>query len=115
MENNTPIIKSGSKVIFDVRADVDQLISEAKSEVLKIEVVTELPDPAEVNVANTLYLLLDLNGKHGNTYREYLYVADNWELIGCTDVDVSELEAQVHELDVRVSNIEGHWPIWTVT
>lgn len=115
MEPNTPIIKAGEKVIFDVRSDVDKLIAEAKAEVLKIQVVNALPDPLTTDVNNTLYLVLNPELPNGNAYLEYLFVDHRWELIGCTDIDVRELEVQVRSLDVRVTNIEGHWPIWTVT
>lgn len=115
MDPNTPIIRIDDEIIFDVRSDVDILIEQAKQSVLKLEVVTELPDPSITDVSNTLYLLLNLDGKAQNSYLEYLYVDHRWEMIGCTDVDVQELETQVRSLDIRVTNIEGHWPIWTVT
>lgn len=52
----------------------------------KIEVVTELPETGEANV---IYLVPKQDEDENNVFDEYLYVNDEWELIGSTDIDLS--------------------------
>ena len=52
----------------------------------KIEVVTELPETGEANV---IYLVPKETEDENNVFDEYLYINDEWELIGTTDIDLS--------------------------
>ena len=52
----------------------------------KIEVVTELP---EIGEANVIYLVPKETEDENNVFDEYLYINDEWELIGTTDIDLS--------------------------
>ena len=51
-----------------------------------IEVVTELP---EIGESNVIYLVPKQDTGDNDVFDEYLYVNDEWELIGTTDIDLS--------------------------
>lgn len=53
---------------------------------LKVEVAQELPTTGEENV---LYLVPKTTTGTNNVFEEYLYINNNWELIGTTDIDLS--------------------------
>lgn len=65
----------------------------------KIEVVTELPETGESNV---IYLVPKQDEDENNVFDEYLYVNDEWELIGTTDIDLSNYYTK--------SEIDGKFP-----
>ena len=52
----------------------------------KIEVVTELPETGEANV---IYLVPKETEDENNVFDEYLYINNEWELIGSTAIDIS--------------------------
>lgn len=52
----------------------------------KIEVVTELPETGEANV---IYLVPKQDEDENNVFDEYIWINDDWELIGTTDIDLS--------------------------
>ena len=54
---------------------------------IHIEVVEELP---ETGVEGTIYLLPASDPEEGNYYEEYIWLDDAWELIGTTQVDLSQ-------------------------
>lgn len=54
---------------------------------IHIEVVDELP---ETGVEGTIYLLPASDPEEGNYYEEYIWLDDAWELIGTTQVDLSQ-------------------------
>lgn len=56
-----------------------------------IEVVTELPETGEANV---IYLVPKETEDENNIFDEYLYINDEWELIGTTDIDLSNYLAK---------------------
>lgn len=64
---------------------VNELILQASG--LKKEVHDTLPAQGKDNV---LYLIKDSKGKENNIYLEYLWVDNKFELIGSTDVDLSQ-------------------------
>lgn len=64
---------------------VNELILQASG--LKKEVYDTLPAQGKDNV---LYLIKDSKGKENNIYLEYLWVDNKFELIGSTDVDLSQ-------------------------
>lgn len=53
---------------------------------LKMQVVTSLP--TENISTNTIYLLLKTNVESSNTYNEYVYINNTWELIGDTQLSL---------------------------
>lgn len=50
------------------------------------EIVSELPETGQANI---LYLIPKTPSASGNSYNEYLYINNAWELIGSTDIDLS--------------------------
>lgn len=64
---------------------VNELILQASG--LKKEVHDSLPTQGKDNV---LYLVKDSKGKENNIYLEYLWIGNKFELIGSTDVDLSQ-------------------------
>lgn len=85
---------------FKTEIEIQEMI--AKSSSFKKEVVDALPSSGEENV---FYLVKDDKGKDGNSYLEYLWINGKWELVGSTDVDLSEYvtkeEAQKNEKTMR--------------
>jgi len=53
---------------------------------LKVEVVEELP---EIGEANILYLVPKQDTGDNDVFDEWLYIEDEWEHIGTTDIDLS--------------------------
>lgn len=54
---------------------------------LKMEIVEE--KPVENIKTDTIYLILANSPKEENVYKEWIYINNNWELIGTTDIDLS--------------------------
>ena len=66
--------------------EVQQLINAINS--LKLEVVSSLPTS---NIStNTIYLKPLTDTDSNNTYEEYIYINNKWEIIGTTKVDLSD-------------------------
>lgn len=74
---------------FQSLSDVTNLINDAIADItgISFEVVTELPATGKTG---TIYLLPKTTALTQNTYDEYIYYNNNWELIGSTDVDLSD-------------------------
>lgn len=70
---------------FATKEDVKKLMSDIPT--LKKEVVTSLPQTGKDDV---IYLVKDEKGKDNNNYLEYLWLNGKYELIGSTQVDLSE-------------------------
>ena len=84
---------------YYTKAQVDDIISHINT--LKLEVVEELPP---IGRTDTIYLVP--NGESsGNVYDEYIYVNNNWELIGTTDIDLSNYYTK-DEVDTLIAQIE---------
>lgn len=67
------------------KSEVQQLLSTISS--LKLEVVTNLPT---TNISTTTIYLKPLSTTDSNnTYEEYVYINNKWEIIGTTKVDLS--------------------------
>lgn len=62
--------------------------------------------PTENISTNTIYLMLNTSQGEGNTYDEYVYINDNWELIGSTAVDLSNYYTK-EEIDKLLSGESG--------
>lgn len=70
---------------YYTKTEVNNLIGDLTS--ARIEVVNQLPSTGEENV---IYLVpKSPAGESGNIYDEYIYANNNWELIGDTDIDLS--------------------------
>ena len=54
---------------------------------LRMVVVEELPETGDTQI---LYLVPNGEAEESNIYDEYVYVDDDWEKIGTTDVDLSD-------------------------
>lgn len=65
------------------KSEVDRLIESITS--ISFEVVSELPTTGE---SNKIYLKLKEDSTN-NSYEEYIWVNEKWELIGSTEVDLS--------------------------
>lgn len=70
---------------FKTESEIQSMIEKASS--LKKEVVTSLPTTGKDDV---IYLVKDEKGKDNNNYLEYLWLNGKYELIGSTQVDLSE-------------------------
>lgn len=80
------------------QAEIKALIEAVKT--IDMEIVPAKPDKPKSNI---IYLIP--NGKAGNNiYDEYVYVNDKWELIGSTDIDLSNYYNKA-EIDSKI-NIE---------
>lgn len=84
---------------FKTESEIQQMAK--KASLLKKEVVTSLPTQG---VDNVLYVLEDLNGKDNNVYLEYLWIDNKFELIGSTDVDLSQY-AKKTEIKTNLSEM----------
>lgn len=65
------------------KQEVNEIVSAIKT--ISFEVVDELPLSGEKNV---IYLL-PKTGSTNNAYEEYIYVSNSWEMIGTTEIDLS--------------------------
>lgn len=65
------------------KAEVDRLVESVTS--ISFEVVSELPTTGE---SNKIYLKLKEESTN-NSYEEYIWVDEKWELIGSTEIDLS--------------------------
>lgn len=85
MTNDTGFItKSISNLEnYFTKNEVTSMINNVSS--IRFEIVDELP---ETGNTSTIYLLAKTKAVN-NTYDEYIFVNDNWELIGTTSVDLS--------------------------
>lgn len=80
------------------QAEIKALIEAVKT--INMEIVPAKPDEPKSNI---IYLIP--NGKAGNNiYDEYVYVNNKWELIGSTDIDLSNYYNKA-EIDSKI-NIE---------
>lgn len=69
---------------YVTKEDIKKLINDIPT--LKKEVVTSLPQTGKDDV---IYLVKDEKGKDNNNYLEYLWLNDKYELIGSTQVDLT--------------------------
>ena len=67
------------------KVEVNNLISAIKT--VEIEVVEELP---EIGKTNVIYLVPNSSSTEKNIYDEYIYINNQWELIGNTAIDLSD-------------------------
>ena len=88
--NKTNTLNSDSTDIqYPTARATYKLVTEAIASMagqLKIEVTEALPSEGE---NSTIYLVLNEDGEENNIYNEYLYLNKKWELIGTTEIDLS--------------------------
>ena len=72
--------------LFPTRSSVIEMIGEYSR--LKREIVEELPE--EDIDENTIYMVRDPDAVSRNVYNEYMYIDDDWELIGSNRTDLSQ-------------------------
>lgn len=89
------VIDSGisAKVIDDSSISLTKTWSSSKiaSELadagFKVEIVTELPS---VGDPHTIYFILKQDSSVGDVYDEWMYINNNWEMVGNTQIDLSD-------------------------
>lgn len=84
---------------FAMKEDIAKAISTLTT--FKKEIVTSLPSTGQDNV---FYLLKDTNGKDNNNYLEYLWINNKWEMVGSTQVDLSEYLKKSNVFDNKTFN-----------
>ncbi len=84
---------------FKTESEIQSMIEKANS--LTKEVHDSLPSQG---VDNVLYLVKDSQGKDNNVYLEYLWIDNKFELIGSTDVDLSQY-AKKTEIKTNLSEM----------
>lgn len=67
---------------------VEQVVAGIETGLLKRAVVATLPSSGIDE--NTIYMVERTNSETNNVYDEYLYLNDNWEKIGSTEVDLTD-------------------------
>lgn len=67
---------------------VEQIVAGVETGLLKRAVVATLPSTGIDE--NTIYMVERTNSETNNVYDEYLYLNDNWEKIGSTEVDLTD-------------------------
>ena len=70
---------------YYTRTEVNDLIGQITT--ISFELVDVLPQTGE---ANKIYLVPSTEGQPQNGYDEYIYVNENWEKIGSTNIDLSQ-------------------------
>lgn len=73
------------------QSEVNDLISAVSS--INIEIVQELPTH-DIST-NTIYLVPKNPAQQDNYYDEYIYVSNDWELIGDTEIDLSGYQTKI--------------------
>ena len=89
--------KSETYTQDEVKALIDAITT------LNIEVVTELPTE---NISSTTIYLKGTETIGTNDYEEWIYVNNNWELIGTTAIDLSNY-ATKDEIPTKTSELEN--------
>lgn len=76
---------------------------------LKREIVESLPEVSEADL-NTIYMVPKTSGSGQNTYDEYMVLNGAWEILGNTDVDLTDYVTTGTlntELGKKVDKVEG--------
>ena len=76
-----------TKLEGEIRA-LDTKVDQAIAAGFKPMIVEELPTEDISN--KILYLVLNTGDERGNVYNEYLYIDNQWEMMGTTAVDLSD-------------------------
>lgn len=78
---------ASQKAVHDLYQHFDTESNEIWNALLTTAVVDKLPEKGNDNV---LYLVKNPNGKESNSYLEYLWIENKFELIGSPNVDLSQ-------------------------
>lgn len=76
---------------------------------LKREIVESLPETSEADL-NTIYMVPKTSGSGQNTYDEYMVLNGAWEILGNTDIDLTDYvttDTLNTELGKKVDKVEG--------
>lgn len=87
---------------YYTKNEILELINNISS--LSMQVVSNLP--VENIKTNTIYLLETTDTKENNVYDEYIYVNNKWEVIGTTEINLSDY-VKKDELESGEISIEG--------
>ena len=68
-------------------AFVQEAVGNASSGMVKRSIVQTLPQ-SDID-SNTIYMIPKITAELDNAYNEFMYINNNWELIGSTEVDLS--------------------------
>ena len=98
---------------YYTEVDKQELINEILSQVnqFSVEVVSELP--TEEIKETTIYFVPKENSKQKDVYDEYIYINNDWEHIGTTEIDLSnyynkvEVDSKVQEVNNAVQGINN--------
>ena len=106
--SNNPVISSGIKSALDTKQNTlvagngitisGNVISASGS--IEFQIVEELPASGASNV---IYLLPLEDSEEDNIYEEYIWVNNDWELIGTTNIDLSDYYTK-SETDTQITN-----------
>ena len=80
-------------------------VKDLVSRIPKFEIVAVDELPTE-NISTTTLYLLKTNTEEGNSYEEYVYINNNWELLGTTKINL-EGYAKVEDIPTKVSELEN--------
>lgn len=89
MVNGTKIIEeydSEQEVQDKIQEITENINSDSTTPKFNIKVVDELPT---TNISETTIYLLRTGDEEDNMYSEYIYVNDDWELLGTQKLDLS--------------------------
>lgn len=91
---------------YYTEVDKQELINEILSQVnqFSVEVVSELP--TEEIKETTIYFVPKENSKQKDVYDEYIYINNDWEHIGTTEIDLSNYYNKV-EVDSKVQGVNN--------
>ena len=95
--DNSVIIKS------ELDARVTDIIRQFSSGKLTRAIVDVLPEIADAN-EDTIYMVKNASDINQNIYDEYMFINNNWEIIGSTQVDLSNFYTK-QEIDAPKSSM----------
>ena len=102
------IAEAVQEAVAQSNSYTDQKVSELVG-IQHIEIVATLPQDPDTH---TLYLVPKGLTAQNNAYFEYLYVDNKWELIGDTEIDLSNYYTK-HEVDTLIEENKYVLPVAT--
>lgn len=94
------------KLIAGSGIDITDNVVSCVLDLTLYKIVSELP--TEDIDTTKIYLVVDSEGTHGNLYKEYIYVEEEWELLGeyKADIDLSPYLTKVEAADTYATKLE---------
>lgn len=80
-----------------------KIASELADAGFDVEIVTELPS---VGDPHTIYFILKQDSSTGDVYDEWMYIDGNWEMVGNTQIDLSDY-ATINYVDEQIEAVIG--------